>query len=166
MTALTAKHSEKKVLLTILMAWLIAGTMDITAASTQFYIKTGKGPGGVLRYVASGFFGTPAFAGGTPMALWGLLFHYIAALGFAVFFFVVFPYLKKFLRYIPVMAIFIGAFAWTFMISVVIPLSNVPPGKPTFKSAAIAMSILIVCIGLPIAWIYNNYYKRKIQQSQ
>ena len=50
----------------IVLTGFIAGTLDITAACIQYYIRTGKGPANVLRYVASGVFGKEAFTGGVP----------------------------------------------------------------------------------------------------
>lgn len=48
---------------TILYAGLLVGSLDITAAFLDFYISTGNGPGGVLRFIASGVFGREAFTG-------------------------------------------------------------------------------------------------------
>ena len=52
-------------------AGLLVGTLDITAACLQFYIKTGKGPEPVFRYIASGILGKDAFTGG-GMIFWGI----------------------------------------------------------------------------------------------
>jgi hypothetical protein len=74
MPASTNNQQPSKAVSTILLAGVIAGTLDIIAACTQYYINTGKGPGNVLRYVASGVFGKKAFAGGVSMAAWGYSF--------------------------------------------------------------------------------------------
>ena len=50
-----------------LLAAILVGTLDITAACIQYFIKTGKNPTGVLRFVASGAFGTDAFTGSNMM---------------------------------------------------------------------------------------------------
>ena len=71
----------------ILVAGLVAGTLDILAAFVQTYINTRKGPDIVLKYIASGVFGRKeAFGGGDSMIIWGLLFHFIIAMAFAAFF--------------------------------------------------------------------------------
>src|SRR5688500_17155151 len=64
---------------TILFSGLLVGSLDITAALVQFYIKTGKDPLIVLKYIASAVFGKDAYAGGNKMAIYGLLFHFIIA---------------------------------------------------------------------------------------
>lgn len=48
----------------ILRSGLLVGTLDITAASVQYYARTGKSPLNVLRFVASGVFGQAALSGG------------------------------------------------------------------------------------------------------
>lgn len=147
---------------TILLAGLVAGTLDITAACTQYYINTGKGPGNVLRYVASGVFGKKAFAGGVPMAACGLFFHYIIAFGLTIFFFWLFPKVKLLSKNIIVTGLLYGIFAWMVTVLVIVPLSNTPPPAPfDIRKAAIAMLILMFCIGLPIALIISRYYSKK-----
>src|SRR5438045_4200791 len=75
----------------ILLAWLTAGTLDITAASIQFYLKTDKGPELILRYISRALIGKEASATGQgPVAL-GLILHYLNALLFTLFFYWIFP---------------------------------------------------------------------------
>ena len=147
--------------LAILLAWLTAGTLDITAACTQYYIKTGKGPGGVLRYVASAVFGKEAFAGGTTMSAWGLLFHYMIALLFTLFFFWIYPLLNLGKWNKVITGLLYGIFVWLVMNLVVVRIAM--GARPiVLKNAAIAMGILMVCIGLPISLIIGRYYQKKI----
>jgi hypothetical protein len=152
---------SSKAATSIFLAGLVAGTLDITAACTQYYINTGKGPGNVLRYVASGVFGKKAFTGGVPMAAWGLLFHYIIAFGLTIFFFWLFPKVKLLSKNIIVTGLLYGIFAWVVMVLIIVPLSNTPPPAPfDFRKAAIAILILMFCIGLPIALIIGRYYSK------
>jgi|KBSSwiS6_1023812.scaffolds.fasta_scaffold12809_2 hypothetical protein len=134
----------------IIKAWLIVGTLDITAASIQFYIKTGRGPVPIFKYIAGAVF-PEASKGGTEMIIAGLVFHYIIALLVTVFFFLVFskiaiPLVNRFF----IGAIY-GAFVWFVTTRVVVPLSliGVRPSNPT--NEIIAASILMVCIGIPLA---------------
>ncbi len=145
----------------ILFAWLTAGSLDILTAFVHYYLKTGKNPIGVLNYVASGVFGTPAFTGGTAMAFWGLAFHYMVAFGFTLFFFYIYPRFKFLSANKILTAIGYGLFAWTVMNLVVLPMSNVP--RPVFhlSNAMIAATILIFMIGLPITLIISKYYSGK-----
>ena len=71
------------------IAWtaLLVGTLDIVAAFVDYWLATGRGPEGVLRYVASGAFGSAAFTGGICMIWYGLLFHYMIAAAWTALFF-------------------------------------------------------------------------------
>ncbi len=154
-------HANPDARKAILFAWLTAGSLDIMTAFVHYYLKTGKNPVGVLNYVASGVFGTTAFTGGTAMAVWGLLIHYIIAFCFTLFFFLIYPKLKILSLNKVLTAIGYGLFAWALMNLVVLPLSKVP--RPVFRlsNALIAAMILIFMIGLPVTLIISNYYSSK-----
>ncbi len=145
----------------VLFAWLTAGSLDILTAFVHYYLKTGKNPFGVLNYVASGVFGTSAFTGGTAMAVWGLVFHYIIAFSFTLLFFLIYPRWKFLSLNKALTAIGYGLFVWALMNLVVLPMSNVP--RPVFhlSNALIAATILIFMIGLPVTLIISKYYSGK-----
>lgn len=145
----------------ILIAWLIAGTMDITAACTQYYIVTGKGPEGVLRYVASALLGKGATNGGIETPLLGLLLHYLVALIWTVIFFLLYPRLKFMQINKWITGLVYGMVVWAIMNRVVVPITAAHTGPFVLKKAAIAMGILMVCIGLPISLVANKYYLHK-----
>ncbi len=171
----------KNPLTAILIAGLTAGVLDITAACIQYYSRTGKGPGNVLRFVASGVFGREALSGGSTMAAWGLLFHFTAAFGATLFFFWLYPKLKLMAKNKPITGLTYGLFVWAIMNLIVVPLSNVPSGSklwaivsgpegnrhPVFQLPAdptqmiIGMIIIMFCIGLPISLILSRHYSRK-----
>lgn len=141
---------------TILFAGLITGSLDIIAAFIDFYIATGNGPAGVLRYIASGAFGNEAFTGGSSMILWGLFFHYLIACSFTVLFF--WLYLKvKFVSAYPIItAILYGIFMWATTVLIIVPISETPPVPLTFWSAVKAILILIFTISLPLILIIKK----------
>jgi uncharacterized membrane protein YagU involved in acid resistance len=141
----------------VLKSGFLVGTLDITAALLNFYIKTGKDPQLVLKYIASAVFGKEeAYGSGSIMSVYGLLFHYIIAFFFTIFFFLVYPKLK-FLSYNKVLTgIGYGIFIWAVMQYLVLPLSKIGSTYPDLKSAIIAMSILIFCIGLPLSFIAGS----------
>src|SRR4051812_35867556 len=98
----------------IIKAGAIAGTLDILAAFTYYYLKTGQTNFfNVLKFIASGLYGKEAFAGGAEMILAGLAIHYLIAFSFTIFFFVVFPYIKIMSRSIILTAVLYGIFVWT-----------------------------------------------------
>lgn len=137
----------------ILLAGLLAGSLDITGACLQYFLRTGKGPAGVLKFVASGLFGKDAFTGGTPMIVAGLIIHFLIAMTFAVLFFFL-------VRSIPLLSanrlvtgLVYGVFVWAVMNLLVWPLIKVPPRVPDLSRDLQAMGILILCIGMPLAFV-------------
>ena len=155
----------------ILFAWLTAGSLDILSAFVNFYLKTGKNPVRVLNYVASGVFGSSALTGGKAMAVWGLVFHYIIAFCFTLFFFFIYPKWKFLSVNKWLTAIGYGLFAWLVMNLLVVPISNVTRAAFHLSNALIGATILICMIGLPITLIIGKYYsensaKRIILSSQ
>lgn len=144
----------------ILKAGLFVGTLDITFALVEYYLKTGNDPANVLRYVASAIFGKPAFAGGTMMAITGLLLHYLIAFSWTIVFF--FIYLRMPLLRINVIAtaILYGVFIWIVMQLVILPLSLASTGAFDLKQSLIAVLNLVLAIGLPLSIITKKYYSQ------
>ena len=163
---MSSQAPKKNKVKLILLAGLLVGTLDIVSACTDYYIATGKGPEGVLRYVASGVFGQQAFTGSNSMLIWGLLFHYIIAFSFTVFFFWIYPKIK-FMAAFPILTAFVyGIFMWGITTRIVLPLSNTPPGTFHFWKAIKAIMILVVMIGIPLSFIAKNYFgKRQPEQT-
>ncbi|MBM3415220.1 MAG: hypothetical protein FJY20_01985 [Bacteroidetes bacterium] len=152
---------QPSILRPVITAGLTAGTLDIVGASLQYYIKTGKGPGNMLRFIASGVFGTKAFSGGAEMAGLGLLFHYIITFLFTIFFFWLYPRTGILQKNAILTGLLYGRFIWAVMNLVVFPLSSAPVIPFVLKKAVIAMLIFMCCAGLPIALIADKYYLYK-----
>lgn len=142
---------------TILLAGLIAGTLDITAA----IVFLGNGQiENVLRYVASGFFGKDAFGPNPVMPFYGALFHYLIAMSIAVCYFYAFPRLS-FLKFnILLNAILIGVAAWLVTNLLIVPNSQIGRYPSDWMSILKNMAILIVCIGLPISIFTSVFYSK------
>jgi hypothetical protein len=146
----------------ILLAGFLVGTLDISAACLDYYIGTGKGPEGVLRYVARGVFGAEAGTGGPQMMFWGLLFHYIIAFSFTLFFFWLYPRLAFMRRQPIVFAFMYSLFMWAITTQVIIPLSRLPYRTIDPLKALKAVFILFFMIALPLTLFARTYYgKRK-----
>lgn len=145
----------------IIKAWLIAGTLDILSAFTQYYIKTGKNPLKVLSFVAGGIYGKPAFTGGMGIAITGLLLHYFIALCWTLFFFLMYPQIHKVIKSTILAGLFYGIFVWSVMNFVVVKLSALPGAPFNIRNASIAMLIIMFAIGLPISIIIGKYYREK-----
>ena len=150
--------SQKSLAKEVLLTGLLAGTLDITAACTHAYLRSGVTPGGVLKYVASGLFGTDAFSGGVSMMIVGLLMHYTIATSWTLLFYLLYPRVGFLRKNKIVSGVVFGAFVWVMMTLVIVPLTAVPksPFNPT--SALIGMVILIFMIGMPNAFRAPSYY--------
>lgn len=140
---------------------LVAGTLDITTALSKYYLTTGRSPLNVLRYVASGLWGPQALAGGAGMAVWGLVLHYSIAFLFTTFFFLwLYPRWRPSLHPVLVGVLY-GSFVWLVMNMLVVPASRVPAAPFRLGHAAVELLIIIVCIGLPIAFGAHRFYRRQ-----
>ena len=145
----------------ILQAGLIVGTLDILSAFIYYYIKTGKTNFLVIfKFIASGIFGKDAGAGGTGMIVAGFILHYAIAFSFTVFFFWVYPKVNVMSKNRIVTGIVYGLFVWALMNLVVVPLSNTVHRPFKIEGALINMGILIVCIGLPLSFMANIFFKK------
>ncbi len=160
----TARLHEPTFFKTILLATIIAGTLDITAATVSFMLNGGKDPIKIFYYISSGVFGKEiAYGSGKWMALAGLLFHYLIAFLFSLFMFIIYPWVKSLLKNKILIGVLYGIFVWFVMNKIVVPLSNTPPpaAPPPIKNQIISCLILIFCIGIPITWIANRYYSKR-----
>lgn len=145
----------------VLLAGIIVGTFDILAAMLQFFIKTGKDPLIVLKFVASGVFGTAALKGGADMIAWGFLFHYVIAMSFTVFFFWLCSKFPSILNHRLITGICYGIFAWSFMRFVVLPLSLTNKQPFDLTAAVVAAGIIVVCIGIPLAFMAAAFRRQE-----
>lgn len=150
----------------ILQAWLLAGSLDIIAACTQFYILTGRSPLKILNYVASGLVGKEALGKGALVNEWwlpvlGLVVHFVIALAFTLFFFWAYPKLKLRSANKFIIGMLYGIFVWCVMNLAVVPLAMDGKLPNNWWKAAQAMLILMFMIGLPIAFIIGRYHDKK-----
>jgi hypothetical protein len=141
---------------------LLAGTLDLGGAIVNFMISYGRFPKKILEYIASGAFGKKAMNGSISSNLWGAFFHYIIAISFAVFYFLIYPKVKFLHKSILLSAVIYGLFVWAVTNMIVLPLSALqsPVIPADFIVAAKAAFILMVCIGLPVAWFAKKFYAR------
>ncbi len=148
----------------ILVSGIIVGTADILLAFLNAYIQAGTIPDKVLRYIASAVFDKKAFvAADSSMVLWGLLFHFMIAMGFTALFYLIFPKIKWLARNKIITGILYGVFMWAFMFYVVLPFTNTPgTQKFEWKNALLAIGILVVAIGIPLSYFAGKFYGRRI----
>jgi uncharacterized membrane protein YagU involved in acid resistance len=147
-------------------AGLIAGTLDITAACLNAYIKNDTAPMQVLKGVASGAFDPKTFSNGTLLPVFGLLIHFFIAISFTFFFFFLAKQFPLLIKYPIPIGLLYGIFVWATMRFIILPyLSRLNPkpivGKEAITNAAIAAGIIVVCVGIPVALLARRYVKVK-----
>ncbi|GAB4018003.1 hypothetical protein GCM10028773_16280 [Spirosoma koreense] len=131
--------------------------LDALGAMSTFMLRGGKDPLMVWRYVASGAFGNEALKGGSAPVVWGLGFHFVIALTFAAFFYLIYPSLRRLISNPILTGLLYGVFVWVVMNLLVLPLSQVAPPVFEISRVLIGLSVLMLCVGLPIALIVNRY---------
>jgi hypothetical protein len=141
---------------------LIAGTLDMTAACIQAWLQAGVTPVRVMRYIASGLLGPSALTGGAKTAVLGLALHYLIATIWTTLFYLASRKLRMLVEQPVVAGLVYGVLVYLIMNFIVVPLSAVRRGSPTLSSRLIAMAILMVCIGLPIALIVRRFSKPQL----
>jgi hypothetical protein len=146
----------KGALNTIVTAWLVAGTMDLTAAVTYYPLTAGVRPVRIVQGIASGVLGASAFQGGLKTAVLGVVLHYLIALIWTVVFFVAARRFKVLTKHVVPVGLTYGVVVWLMMNLVVLPLSNVRHAPIHLGPAVTGAVILMFCIGLPIAVIVGR----------
>ena len=147
--------------LVIFWAGLIAGILDLTGACVVSWFRAGVFPVRVFQLVASGVYGAASSQGGTKTAVLGVVFHFIIATTWAAVYYLASRKIP-FLINQPLIAGFLyGVVVYLFMNFVVIPLSAVPRRTTPvpLSGRLIGLSIIIVCIGIPIAFIVRAMTK-------
>jgi hypothetical protein len=155
------QHNAKPLLKTLVWVGLLAGSLDIVLACLQAYIVRGTDPETVLRFIASGAFGKPAFTGGWEMPLIGLLFHFIIAYSFTILYFLLYPSIKLMRKSIVLTAVVYGIFIFVVMNLLVLPLTKITRAPIQPDKAAIAAFILIMAIGLPLSIFARKFYEHR-----
>jgi hypothetical protein len=147
----------------ILQAWLIVGTLDITAATINYMIGGGTDPVNILVYISSGIFGMDAFKmDRTSMAILGMACHYFIAFSWTLVFFTVYPRMPILARNRFLTGVGYGVFVWTMMSQIITRLSNTPKGPFNLSGALINAGILCVAIGIPLSYLaFKHFYGKK-----
>ncbi|HVU55949.1 MAG TPA: hypothetical protein VHD83_12885 [Puia sp.] len=146
---------------TIILAWLVAGTLDISYAIITWGPVFGKITAAqLLQGIASTLMGKDAFTGGISTALVGLAMHYGISLAWTLFYFFIFPYIPLLARNTFFSGILYGVFVWAMMGLLIVPLVT---GKAwSFNLVPFLKSIapMILLFGPAIAIIVGKHYAR------
>lgn len=136
---------------------LIAGTLDILAAAINLH-RGGVAPERMLQGIASGLLGRSSFHGGMTTAFLGLLCHFVIAFGAAATYYAVSRRLRVLVERPVICGLLYGIPVYLVTNFVVIPLSKIGP-RPVgpISGVVIALVVLAVCVGLPIALMVRRY---------
>lgn len=152
----------KKRTLVIFLTGLLAGTLDGIAAVVHFFIKTGKDPALIFKYIASAMFGKSAYTtSGYSMVAAGLLFHFSIAIIFSAIFFLLFPKIAWIKKNKIASGIIYATIIWAIMNLIIVPFSRAPQPNFDIKETIINLIILIIFVGVPISLVANKYYLYK-----
>lgn len=141
----------------ILLSGLTAGVLDITAASVNVWINSGRGPIRTFQSVAGGLYGAETFNGGYRTAAIGLALHFFIALTAAAVYYAESRKLRFMISQPILSGALYGIAVWLFMYLVVLPLSAWKLSTYSFSSVATGIFIHIFFVGLPIALISRRF---------
>jgi hypothetical protein len=159
-TTRSAPSQTGGALRTILLAWIVAGTLDVTTAVTYYPLTANVTSKQILQGIASGLLGAHAFQGGYATAALGLGLHYLIAFIWTVVFYVLASNLKVLLHRPQIIGPLYGTFVWLVMNLVVLPLSSVAHRPLRLQPSIVGAVILMICIGLPMATIIGRHLRR------
>jgi hypothetical protein len=152
--------SRRDVALTILLATVVAGTLDIADACLWWGITKGVPPERIFQSIASGLLGKAAFKGGAQTAALGLALHFAIMAAMVAVYVVASLRLKVLTRRPVVMGIAYGAATYVVMNYVVLPLSQVGPrGAFVLPSFINGLAAHLFLVGLTIAMIATSREK-------
>jgi hypothetical protein len=153
--------NNRKTLLTILTAGLIAGTLDITYACIFSYVRRGVTPGAVFRSVAAGALGPAAREGGVKVAILGLFFHFMIALIAATVYFIASQLIPFMNRHAIISGILYGLCVYLVMYGIVLRVSAIHSTTPpwSYPWPVLIGNVLIhmLGIGLTIALVTRRF---------
>jgi hypothetical protein len=143
-----------------LLAGLIVGLLDGLAACVNAYLSSGVSADRVFRFVASGFFGAEAHTGNASMIFWGVVFHFVIAIGWTFLFFLLYDRIDFFSKHVFLWGIIYGLFIWLAMNLLVVPMSQIGPRPFPLKGSLIMIAIHLFVIGVPISYLAKRLLKK------
>jgi hypothetical protein len=155
----TIRGMNKVVLKTIVLAWAIAGTLDLTDALVFFRLYSGVKPERLLQNIAAGLIGRPAaFSGGMRTVALGLTIHYAIALFWTVLFVLVAQRVVWLVRHPSAAAVLYGGIVFLVMNYVVLPVFHAGT-PPTHLSAVLVNGVLALMFpfALSIALVTRHF---------
>lgn len=148
----------------VFLTTLVAGTLDIIAAHVDITIRTGAFPAKMFYFIAAGAIGVKnAFNGGSAIIALGVFIHYFISFSFTVFFFVLYPALRKVSPNKYLNGLLYTIFVSITMTFIVLPLTALPQQPFVFNvQHLIGFFLLIAVCGMPISIMADKYYRKRI----
>jgi hypothetical protein len=140
----------------IVLAGLLAGTLDITATSTLFAMQ-GLSVERLWQGIASGALGSRAFRGGKKIAAAGLLFHFAIAFVVAAVYYALSRRWPLLIEKPFACGAAYGVVVHLVMSRIVLPLSAAPKREFSAKAFFIQLLIHICFVGLPVALVIRQF---------
>jgi hypothetical protein len=134
----------------IFAAGFTCGVLDITAAFVNWTLR-GVGPERLLQSIASGLLGPQSFQGGWATATLGLGLHFLIAFSAATAFYLASRKLKFLTQRAILSGISYGVAVYIFMYWIVVPLSCIRRMPFSLSQTIVAITVHIICVGLPIS---------------
>ncbi len=159
-TTSSAPSQSSGSLRTILLAWIVAGTLDVTTAVTYYPLTANVTSKQILQGIASGLLGAQAFQGGNATAALGLALHYLIAFVWTIVFYMLARNIRVLTRWPLIIGPLYGIFVWLVMNLAVLPLSNVTHRPLRLQPSIVGAVILMICIGVPMATIIGRHLRR------
>jgi hypothetical protein len=143
----------------ILSSGLCVGIADGIAVALSNFLMKNVSPDRVFKFVASGVFGMKAFAENSEMFVARIYFHFLIAMSFTAFFFIVASYYKSLTNHVLLTGTAYGCVVWLIMNFIVIPLSNTPPLLFETSTVVVGTLVHIFVIGIPIVWLAKQHLR-------
>lgn len=158
--------SGRGIALTVLLATVVAGTLDITEACVYWAVTKGVAPERIFQSVASGLLGKAAFKGGAQTAALGLTLHFVIMAVMVTVYAIAGLRLPVLTRKPVLMGVDYGLATYAVMNYVVLPLSQARHGGPFVLPVFInGIFAHVVMVGLPIALIVA-WRQKKLAQTR
>ncbi len=143
----------------IVLAAVIAGSLDLVFAFTFHGVVSHVSPVRVLLSIATGWFGMDALQGGAGIAAIGFFSHYGILLGAAFVYYIATRFMPWMNRYAYLYGLVFGICIYGFMHLVVLPLSNAPAFKATVIGTTADFLMHALVIGPAIALTLRRYIR-------
>lgn len=141
---------------TILLAGLVAGTLDLDLAVAFFSLR-GAPLNTIPHAIAAGLLGPRAFHGGITVAFLGVALHFFIALSVAAFYYALSLRIGLLNAHPFLSGAAYGIGVYLFMQYVVLPLSAEPRSRPSHGWLIADIASHIFFIGITIALITRHF---------